>query len=579
MHICLIAANDGLADPRARVTRHVLERAGHRVSVVTAGPTRSDAYAIGIQRPSPTLGSRLARRLGIKPGPSIEWLTPALTEAAASTNAEVYLPTHVRSVDAAVAAARQTDGVVFRTPKMPDLGDLDLINLAPAHPDLAAPPAGVGVNHTPSDHRPPYVPEPNRHSERRVVLCYRRSEINPGRYLEAALRRAGVELRVETGGIDLSSVDPSTDVVIFVEGPYPALDVTGATDVPTLFWAHHGEHHLHANVRLTDRYRADAVLLAHSWHLAFWFPTKVHRFPFGMDPSLLRPDRPLRARTHDVAMVGAGLRGGGQYGRRQALVQALESSLPPDRLGFKEAVSADEMAELYGDSRIVINEGGTRHFPITMRVMETIGSGAVLLSDPLPGMDMLLRRDSQYRLLGDDVTTDVARILDDLDAAQRTVDSALETARGRHTYDHRVDELLAIASNTEKRDIAPARDLSPLAGVIDRDVQTQRVGQLNAPELADELPSREVWDLTELSPSRLGPNKMETVALRADDAGDLVPLLRSARRFIYVDGTANLDDYLNRERPESVVGTFDGITRVDTMAPSYRIMDFEDTSA
>ena len=125
-----------------------------------------------------------------------------------------------------------------------------------------------------------------------MVLCYRRSEINPGRYLEEGLLRSGAEVRVQTEGIHLDGVEPDTSFVIFVEGPYPALSVSGATSVPTLFWFHHGEHHLHANLRLVERYKADAVLMAHSWHLAYWLPTPVHRFPFGVATELLDPEFP-----------------------------------------------------------------------------------------------------------------------------------------------------------------------------------------------------------------------------------------------------------------------------------------------
>lgn len=573
----MIAANDALRDPRARANRHLLQRAGHRVSLITAGPDDGQPDVVSIRASRRNLFSRISRRLGISRSDG-GTLTRSLAAAAAATGGNLFVPTDRRAIDAALEAATAAGGYVFRTPKMPDLGELDLINVAPARPDVAAPVAGVGKYHTPDDERAPYTPGAGAHQGRRVVLCYRRSEINPGRYLEAALRRAGAELRVEVEGIDLSSVDPATDFVIFVEGPYPALDVEGDTSVPVLFWAHHGEHHLHANLRLADRYRADAVLLAHSWHLAFWFPTPVHRFPFGLADDLLDPRRPLRDRSFDVAMVGAGLRRGGQYGRRQQLVEALEQALPHDRLGFRENVSADEMAALYADARIVINEGGTRHYPITMRVLETVGSGSVLLSDPLPGMSMLLEKDKQYLELSDDVVSDVQAVIADLDKAQEMVDSALETARGRHTYAHRVDELFAIAAATPKRPIPSQPARSPLARVIDNDVQTQRVAHWNAPELVGELPSREVWNAPELEPARLAPGKMEAVALRTDDISDHRPLLRSARRFIYIDGHADLTSYLAEERPDAVVSRIEGVQRVDTMAPSYRIMDFESTT-
>ncbi len=83
-------------------------------------------------------------------------LTTALAEAAAETGASLFVPTDARALEASILAARATGGAVSRTPKMNGAGDVDLIDLAPANPELAAPTAGIGSNHTPADHRRPY---------------------------------------------------------------------------------------------------------------------------------------------------------------------------------------------------------------------------------------------------------------------------------------------------------------------------------------------------------------------------------------------------------------------------------------
>ena len=575
MEICLIAPNDGLNDPRARVSRFSLGRAGHEVSLVTSGPSNDESGVISLASRNRNPLVRLALGRG-SAADRIERLTELMAKAAIRTRANIFMPTDQRALQAAIRSAKATGGYVARTPRMDDAGDVDLIRVAPRRPDAASPALGFGQFHTDADKRAPYQPETLRHRGRRVVLCYRKSEINPGRYLEVALTRSGVELRVETEGIDLASVDPTTDLVLFVEAPYPALDVTGSTTAPVLFWVHHGEHHLHANLRLADRYQADAVLLAHSWHLAFWFPTRVHRFPFGMAAELLEPGKPLVERRYDVAMVGAGLKAGGQYTRRQQLVTTLEQAIPSERLAFREAVSAREMAGLYGDSRIVINEGGTRHYPITMRVFEAVGSGAVLLSNHLPGMEMLLDPSEQFREFSDDVAGDVDRILQDLESAQNMVDSALETAKGLHTYDHRVDELFAIADQTDKRIIVRREPTSDLAVVIDRDVEVQRVAQWNVSDLGDQLPDREVWDATTLSPQRLEPGKMEAVAIRSGDTDGWQSLMSAARRYVYLEGSnRQVGNYLKDRSPTPKIEQIGDITKIDYLAPSYRIMDFE----
>jgi hypothetical protein len=576
VHICLVAPNDFFADPRALVTDYVLRRAAHRVSVVLPGTGQSEGDVHFVPTPHPPKRRRFRPRP--VPDPRTRRMD-AIAEAAAATGASLFVPTDARALEPAIGGARATGGAVLRTPKMDPADGFDLIDIAPSRPELAMPPAGLGDFHTPADVRPPSSPKAGRHRDRKIVLCYRRSEINPGRYLEEGIRRSGANLRVETEGIDLATVDPDTDFVLFVEAPYPALDVTGNTEVPVLFWFHHGEHHLYANLRLADRYRADAILMAHSWHLAPFAHLPVHRFPFGVATELLDPSRRLADRTYDIAMVGAKLWGGGPYARRQQLVAALEGAFPKERLGFRENVLAHEMAALYGDSRIVINEGGTRHYPITMRVLETVGSGAVLLSDRLPGMEMLLQEDTHYAVMSEDVVADVGELLADPDRLQAMADGALETAMARHTYDHRVDELFEIAANTVKRERTKPPERSPLASVIDADVEVQRVGHLDLGDLAEELPDREVWDTARMDASRLAPGKMETVAIRSGDVTGSLDLLRAARRYLYIEGEARgLDDYLESEQPQAAVTRIGGVIRVDLMAPSYRIMPFEGAS-
>jgi hypothetical protein len=308
----------------------------------------------------------------------------------------------------------------------------------------------------------------------------------------------------------------------------------------------------------------------------------VHRFPFGVATELLDPTIPIADRPYDVALVGAKLWEGGPYSRRQQIVRDLETSFPGQRLAFGEKVTADVMADMYAKARIVVNEGGTRHFPITMRVLEAVGSGAVLLSDHLPGTEMLLDAGIEYAILGPDVVADVKALLSDLDAMQEMADRALERSLGINTYDHRVDELFQIADEVAKRDIPPLAEVSAMAELIRRDAEVQKVVQFGAPELAEELPDREIWGASEISPHRLRPRNLEAAAVRAGDgAGQagaelLDKVLSSARRYIYVDGSLDgLDDFLAEHHPDASVTELGSARRYDLMAEAYRIMPHE----
>lgn len=574
MRICLIARNRFHSDRKALATHRALSAAGHEVVVVAidANPARPPVTVTVPRRTGPAnrIGSLLDRLL---PGPAHDRLLHRrLERACVAVGADLFVPLHEDVVDVAVGAARACGAIVQRTPDMSVPADVDLVWLAPSHPQLSAPVRGVGRGFTSRTGSLRDLPEPGRHEGERAVICYRKTEANPGRYVEAALIRSGLDVRVETDSIDLGSVDPSTGFVLFVESPYPAIDVSGSTRVPVLFWAHHGEHHLFANLRLARRYSADAVLLAHSWHLAHWFPAPVHRFPFAVPPELFPSPRPLRDRSADVAMVGSSLHGDAwQYRRRRQLVEDLESRLEPGRARFVEGVTPEQMARVYGDARIVLNEGGTRHFPITMRVFEAVGAGAALLTDPVPGLDILFDPANEYAGLSSDVVADVDRLVDELDSTQRMADRARDRAMGSHTYDHRVDELIEIAAGLSKRETSPGPAVGELAALIERDVEVQRVIQHGADDLADQLPDREVWALSERA-GRMAEGNMDAAVIASGDAADMTGLLGSARRYIYAGETVTgLEDYLAENHPEAVVVDRGSLRRVDLMAESYRV--------
>ena len=569
MRICLVARNRFHGSRQALATHRALTTAGHEVMVVAVdGKSPREPVTTTVPRSSTLLVTRVTDRLRLTD--SSKTLPRRIAAAAAATEADIYVPLHSEMLPVAIEAARASGGTVQRTPRMPSAGEVDLIHLAPAHPELAMPTRGIGKEFTPGNLWEVGEPRPGRHEGEKVVLCYRKTATNPGRYIEAALDRGGLEVRVETEHIDLDTVDPNTRFVLFVESPYPAIEVTGSTAVPILFWAHHGEHHLHANLRLTDRYRADAVLLAHSWHLAHWFPAPVHRFPFGAAPEFMDTSPRLDERRFDVTMVGSNLRGEAwQYQRRRHIVETLESQFPADRTAFVEGISPEELIALYSEARIVIDEGGIRHYPITMRVFEAIGAGAALLTDAAPGLEMIFEPDD-FATLTDDVIADVENLLDDLASTQTMADRAHTRARGAHTYDHRVDLLMEIADNTPKRDLPGATADSDLARLIDADVEVQRLTHDEVAGLAEQLPDREVWALSERD-GRLSPASMDAAVITGGDASSREELLDTARRYLYVgEDVSGIDEYVARRRPGAVVEAKGQLKRVDLMSDSYR---------
>jgi hypothetical protein len=409
-----------------------------------------------------------------------------------------------------------------------------------------------------------------------MLLAYRRTETTPGRYLEVALVRAGFEIQHVNDRLDWAEVDRATEFVVFVESPHPAIEVVGTNPgIPVLFWAHHGDHSTDTHVRLTRRYGAHGVLLAHSWHLAHNFPVPVHRFPFGVPSELLDPSRPWADRAYDVGFVGAQIRReGGTYGRRQELVAEIEAAIPSDRQRMASAVDADVLAEIYGNSRVVFNEGGLKHYPITMRVFEAIGAGALLVTDEIPGTDSLFEVEDHYKILREPIVDQIGELVADPQTAL-VAEAATEFARGRHDYDHRIDELVKIVGGIDP-DTSPtfpdSRELSGIAQVIDADAQVRSVAVYGLDDLVEQLPWREVWLEGDRENGR-GPKYFDAVAIGAAWDGDVSKVVGAARRFIYVTGE-HRDEILRTLAEldmEIVVDDHGPVTRIDLLAEGYRV--------
>jgi hypothetical protein len=569
MRICVAARRDPTRDPHTRALVFSLRSVGHDVTVVCGGSGDStmhgDVPVHRIGEPRPGVVAKARRKLGGK-GPSRSY-TAALQEAVAATKPDIVYP--VRADDADLAAG--TDAMVARRPDSEPAGARDLIGAAPHDVRWSTSPAGPPVPfHLPGDDRPASHPEPGRHRGVTVAVAVRVTPTNPSRYLITALERAGIVVRVLDGAIDWDAVPDDAAAVIVVESPYPALDVRGdRKDIPLLFWAHHGEHHLAANIRLTRRYGADAVLLAHSWHLAHRFPVPVHRFPFAVAPEVFAADTGFTDRSYDVAMVAAGLAADSErYRRRFTMASDLTAALP-NRTAFQYGLLPEAMAELYADSKIVLNDGGARHLPITMRVFEALGCGALLVTEDLPGTDALFTPGEHYVPLGDQPVSQVRGLLADPRSASIAA-AGRQRALDHHTYDHRVDELLAIAARTEPKALpergAPA---DPLAAMVDLDVDVQGVAVFGV-DL--DLPDRAIRSGADAA-ARLDRGKTDAVVLGNGQIPDLDLAVHGARRYMYAVGRVadQLLPAVERAHPGADVTWVGDVMRVDLRAPGYRM--------
>lgn len=580
MKICLVGSGNLPANPRIGALARSLEIVGHTVVVVS--PARQDpSLSIRTRRvparvPDGAGAIGGAIRRAQSSGTRSRSLHRRLVQAIVEEGPDLIYVFSLSDMPWAIEAADRSGAAVVRSPSLPSAGEHDIVNLAPANLRLSSSPAGPGgINHTPLDKREPWSPEPGRHTGIRVVLAYRATDTTPARYLRSAMVRAGIDvLPVET--IDWKVIPPDVACVVIVESPYPALDVIGQnSDIPVLLWAHHGEHHTDAQLRIVERYGVDAILLAHSWHLAHRFPVPVHRFPFGVPEEILDSTVPWRKRSYDVAFVGSLSSESSAHRDRRQILRQVSEVVGEDRVVMRSEVSPEELGATYSDARVVINDGGTRHHPITMRVFEAAGSGSTLVTTPTPGLDQLMSPGDDFVEMDvSDAGSTIAELLVGSDG-EAIARRGFQTMHGRHRYDHRVDELLQIATMTEHRPATwtQSRGSSPLALAVDAELEIGSIAAIGAPGFALELPRRAVW--SDVAP---GERTYDAVVIGRPESLDEA-VLDDAVRFVIFDASSQVGPqvhgWLAANRSEAELSSMDGIVTADLKAPGYRISTLE----
>ncbi len=201
----------------------------------------------------------------------------------------------------------------------------------------------------------------------------------------------------------------------------------------------------------------DHVFVFHPGFAGRFHHPGTQLLPHAADASMLSD--PRRPRHYEVGWVGH--RGRSIYKRRDSVLEALRSRFTindVDRL-----YSADEMAQLYGNSRIVVNISRD-DWPqdANMRCFEAMAAGALLVTRiPTELTELGFRPDVHFAGYrdGEDVADVVARHLARDDERLAIASRGHALVAREHTYDRRVETILDAVRQGAR---APARDWPPL---------------------------------------------------------------------------------------------------------------------
>ncbi|SRR6266566_133328 len=165
-------------------------------------------------------------------------------------------------------------------------------------------------------------------------------------------------------------------------------------------------------------------------------------------------------RNYEVGWVGQVQ--GPIYRRRERILPMLSESFRMN--DFARRYSLEEMANVYGQSRIVVNIGRD-DFPqdANLRTFEAMGAGALLITS-LPSELTQIGFGEGVHFIGyhevREIKPLVRKYLAEDSARQRIADAARAKVLREHTYDERVKGLLGQVEGGNKKLLAPARTWS-----------------------------------------------------------------------------------------------------------------------
>ncbi len=181
--------------------------------------------------------------------------------------------------------------------------------------------------------------------------------------------------------------------------------------------------------------------------------SQVYWLPLAFAPELL--PLPLPRKSIDIAHVGSMHVAANP--QRHALLNSLRRVFPSH---YFNSASPREMQQVYAQARVVFNRSVRND--VNMRFFEAAGAGAVLVTDPVfeNGLEELFDEGTHYFVYQDEksLLTLAGALLSDPERCQDMGAAARQRVLERHTYAHRVQQMLAVQAGKKKRAIPTPED-------------------------------------------------------------------------------------------------------------------------
>ena len=245
----------------------------------------------------------------------------------------------------------------------------------------------------------------------------------------------------------LDEIRPCPDVLFYCEGrtilPYDL------TEVPVLTAWYAIDTHIHTSDHIRMARVFDVTFLAQKEYSDLLLregSRQVRWLPLSADSNMFRDE--LRAPPrYDIAFVG-NLRSG-WHPRRRKLLEEVKKRHPNTFLG---TAHPEEMAEIYGHARIVLNECVKND--INIRTFEGLMSGALLITPAISDNGFEELFEPGKHLVTYESEEDLFRKLDYYlkheDERRTIAANGRRLAHERHAWPHRVEEIVRVLSGARR---------------------------------------------------------------------------------------------------------------------------------